>query len=169
MACSESSSSTSGPSSYDHRASSSEDVGESSGERSSSGIRLIAKKNTTSHVWTYFGFVPGPSGKPLNLDIPVCTICFRDVPAKWGNTSNLLSHLEIKHPTEYTEVKSLQSATASSSRTTRSSSKKGQQTLQQCIDRTKKYSTSSSEHKRLTKAVTYFIARDMIPMHLRSR
>ena len=38
-------------------------------------------------------------------------------------------------------------------------SKKGQQTLQQCVDRSKKYSTSSSEHKRLTKAVTHFITR----------
>lgn len=137
----ESSSSVSSASRY--RVSSSEetyDVNESSSESSSRG--LIAKKNT-SCVWTYFGFVlvhlvNHSTAILLHVDY---------VSAKWSNTSNLLNHLKMHHPMEYTEVKRAQSATASSSSKITQQSKKEYQTLQQCVGRSKKYSTSSSEHK----------------------
>ena len=128
----ESSSSVSSASRY--RVSSSEetyDVNESSSESSSRG--LIAKKNT-SCVWTYFGFVL------VHLAIYSTAILLHVdyVSAKWPNTSNLLNHLKMHHPMEYTE--------SSSSKITQQS-KKEYQTLQQCVGRSKKYSTSSSEHK----------------------
>ena len=136
----ESSSSVSSASRY--RVSSSEetyDVNESSSESSSRG--LIAKKNT-SCVWTYFGFVL------VHLAIHSTAILLHVdyVSAKWSNTSNLLNHLKMHHPMEYTEVKRAQSATASSSSRITQQSKE-YQTLQQCVGRSKKYSTSSSEHK----------------------
>ena len=67
---------------------------------------------------------------------------------------------------EYTEVKRAQSAMASSSSRVTQPSKKGQQTLQKCVDRSKKYNTISSEHKKLTKAVTLFIAKHMLPIYI---
>lgn len=95
----ESSSSVSSASRY--RVSSSEetyDVNERSSESSSRG--LIAKKNT-SCVWTYFGFVL------VHLAIHSTAILLHVdyVSAKWSNTSNLLNHLKMHQPMEYTEVK----------------------------------------------------------------
>ena len=94
----------------------------------------------------------------------MCRLCFSNVSAKWSNTSNLL---KMHHLLEYTIVKRAQSAeaTASSSRVSQPI-KKGQQTLQQCVDGSKKYSTSSNEHKKLTKAVTFFITKDMLPIYI---
>ena len=53
-------------------------------------VQLISKRNTTSKVWDYFGFVPG---NPTNFDTPTSKLCFKKVTAKWSNTSNLTSHL----------------------------------------------------------------------------
>ena len=41
----------------------------------------------------------------------------------------------------------------------------GLQTIDQCVERTKKYSKTSKEHKRLTDAVTNCIVRDVLPIH----
>ena len=68
-------------------------------------VELIAKKNTTSKVWKYFGFVPDEDGNPIDSDKPKCKLCFKSVSAKWANTSNLLSHLKFGHATKYRETK----------------------------------------------------------------
>lgn len=41
----------------------------------------------------------------------------------------------------------------------------GLQTINQCVERTKKYSKTSKEHKRLTDAVTNCIVRNVLPIH----
>ena len=33
-------------------------------EKEGEGVQLIAKKNTTSKVWKYFGFIPSEDGSP---------------------------------------------------------------------------------------------------------
>ena len=54
-----------------------------------SEVVLIVKKNTTSMVWKYFGFVANKDGTPSNSDTPRCRLCHKGVSAKWCNTSNL--------------------------------------------------------------------------------
>ena len=50
-----------------------------------------------SPVWKYFGFTPDEEGRPTNCCFSKCKICFKDVSAKFGNTSNLLKHLWSHH------------------------------------------------------------------------
>ena len=70
------------------------------------GIQLIAKKNTTSVVWKYFGFVPDEDENVKDKGTPKCTLCFSNVTARW---SNIMNHLQIHHPKVYAEVKHAQS------------------------------------------------------------
>ena len=58
-------------------------------------VELIAKKNITSKVWKYFGFVPDEDGNPIDSDKPKCKLCFKSVSAEWANTSNLLRYLKF--------------------------------------------------------------------------
>ncbi len=66
--------------------------------------QLVQKKNTTSSVWRYFGFEPDSTGQPQNCDSPKCKLCHSSITARWGNTSNLLSHLKKHHPEQYNSI-----------------------------------------------------------------
>ena len=73
---------------------------------SSASDGLVKKWNTSSAVWTYFGFEPDQEGQPKDDSKPVCKICLdkgttRVVSTKGANTSNLLSHLKTTHPSVY--------------------------------------------------------------------
>ena len=106
----------------------------------------------------------GEEGKYKDSDRPVCRICFSEVSAKWGNTSNLYTHLQKKHPDKYLEVK-VKPTSSKANDTTACCSKSEQQTMEQCLARTQLIKTNSTEHKRITKAVTRFLAKDMIPLY----
>jgi len=84
------------------------------------------------------------------------------VSAKWVNTGNLLNHLKLHHIDKYREISHTQSCA-------RSSKKKfttyGQQTLEQCIEKVKKFSSNSKEHRRFTEAVTNCIVKDVMPVY----
>ena len=67
---------------------------ETSSDHSVSSQQIVQKKNTTSQVWCYFGFVPESNGRQKNCDTPKCKLCLIRATAKWGNTSNLLNHLQ---------------------------------------------------------------------------
>ena len=122
-------------------------------------VELVAKKNTTSKVWKYFGFVPDEDGNPIDSDKPKCKLCFKSVSMKWANTSNLLSHLKFSHATKYREIK--QSKDSSESSTPRRKDKKSlessQQTLTGYVQKTRLFGTNSKEHRRFTRAVTNFM------------
>ena len=75
------------------------------------------------------------------------------MPAKGGNTSNLLTHLRDHHPDLYAE------AIPHCSHTTKAT--KHQPTLHEVIDKTKKYDPKSSRAQLLNKAAVYYIAKDM--------
>jgi len=101
-------------------------------------VQLVAKKNATSKVWKYFGFVPDEDGNPADSATPKCKLCFKSVSVKWANTSNLLSHLKNKHAAEYREIK--QSEDGSSSSTPRRKDKsleRDQQTLTRYINKSR--------------------------------
>ena len=133
-----------------------------------SEVLLIAKKNaTTSLVWKYFRFVTSKDGTPSDSDTPKCRLCHKGVSAKWSNTSNLISHLKLHHGNEYREIKGAQAVTVRSmlvSRKTNSSSS-SQQTLEQCVRKTKLLSLDSRDHRKLTQAVTNYIVKDVVPVY----
>ena len=85
---------------------------------------LVAKPKCVSGVWGYFGFVPNEQGQPQNINEAICKLCFRStgqlpkpVAVHGGNTSNLTSHLRIRHA----EVKASIAAKEASKSTPRTS------------------------------------------------
>ena len=102
----------------------------------------MAKKNTKSKVWKYFGFMPNEDGSgPNESDSPKCKLCLKNVSAQWANTSNLLNHLKLHHISEYREILHAQSSTQSSRLSRRDKFKiDRQQTLEQCVEKVKSYS-----------------------------
>jgi len=67
-------------------------------------VELVAKKSTKALVWKYFGFEGEDDGRPHSLDTPKCRLCQLPVGAKDSNTTNLYSHLKIKHPEGFSLV-----------------------------------------------------------------
>ena len=128
------------------------------------GVQLISKKNTKSLVWKYFGFTPDEDGRPTNYCNSKCKLCSPDVSAKFGNTSNLLKHLRLHHRNEFSKICCAQAAEP---RPVKSSGKNKptQPMLQACFEQSRRYSTNSKEHQRLSNAVTNFIARDAMPIY----
>ena len=127
------------------------EISESSDE---TGVQLIAKKSTTSVVWKYFGFVPDEDGKVKDKGTPICKLCFSNVTARWSNTSNLMNYLQVHHPKVYAEVKRVQSLSKEPITSTPRAKPKatGLQTIDQCVERTKKCSKTSKEHKKTNRS-----------------
>ena len=125
----------------------------------------VSKKNTKSKVRKYFGFVPNEDGSgPSNSDSPKCKLCLKNVSARWANTSNLLNHLKLHHISEYREIAHTQSSIPTLRSSRRDKFKKdGQQTLEQCVEKVKKFSTNSKEHRKLNEAVTNCLVRGVMP------
>ena len=65
---------------------------------------LVSKTSTKSVVWDYFSFRKDSEGKPIDNGAVICQMCRGHVKAKYGNTSNLLSHLKTNHPMVYQEA-----------------------------------------------------------------
>lgn len=114
--------------------------------------RLVKKPNTKSIVWNYFGLKANENNIPLpeEEEKPVCRTCKKGVPAKGGNTSNLLTHLRDHHPDLHAEAVPHTSHSA-----------RCQPTLQEVVDKSKKYDPKSSRAQELNRAVAYYIAKDM--------
>ena len=123
----------------------------------SSEISLVNKPNCKSTVWKYFGFIPDVNGKPEDINKPKCKICHAAVNVKTGNTSNLQFHLKQRHPQQYFEL------TKNSPDTCKELIKS--KTIEDHFEARTKLSTSSREHKDLTKSVTYFLCKDMLPAY----
>ena len=123
-------------------------------------IPVLMYKITHTHVAMYFGFELNEKGIPRSKDHPKCSLCGLEIAAKDGNTSNLYSHMKNKHLEEHDTVQ--RAATKSIGK--RQGDKTQQPSLEATWDKTKLLSTSSHEHKDLTKAVTYCLAKDMLPI-----
>lgn len=80
-----------------------------SGDGTGSGIsqsrQLVKKLNSTSVVWDYFGFTADKNGFGIDNGKPQCRSCFKEVPNKSGNTTNLFKHLKDHHPNLYSKAK----------------------------------------------------------------
>ena len=95
------------------------------------------KANSKSIVWNYFGLKANEHGLALpEEEGPICRTYKKAMPAKGGNTSNLLTHLRDHHPDLYAE------AIPHCSHTKKAT--KHQPTLHEVTDKTKKYDPKSS-------------------------
>ena len=71
---------------------------------------LVVMSGTKSVVWDNFGLECGTDGKVVKDSSTTCRTCRKRVLAKHGNTSNLLAHLKMSHPSIYVEAKSAMDA-----------------------------------------------------------
>ena len=129
------------------------------------GIPLVKKRNTSSVVWEYFGLKASQNGTLVASEthLPVCRLCGKSVPAKGGNTTNLLTHLRDRHPDVYADAQPKVAKKGAASTVPTIASK--QPTLQQSVERTSKYPAQSAIAQELNHAVTYFLAKDVHPLH----
>ena len=129
------------------------------------GIVLLKKRNTSSVVWDYFGLKAVSDGRVVSSksQVPVYRLCGKSVPAKGGNTTNLLTHLRDSHPNVYAEAFPKIAEKGASSYVATVTYK--QFTLQQSVERTSKYPMQSAVAQKLNHAVTYFLAKDIHPLH----
>ena len=125
------------------------------------GQLVVKKKNTKSIVWERFALSATEDGKVLEKeqDRPICRLCGRGVQAKGSNTTNLYQHLREHHPLIYAET-----APKLASKKGESSNSTSQMTLVDTIAKSVKYGSHSTQAKELNRAVTYYIAKDAVPI-----
>ena len=130
-------------------------------------VQKPGKTTSPVHVWDYFGFEPNDDGKSKNGGKPICKRCMRTVATKGSNTSNLLAHIRTTHPVLHAELQ----AAAKEKRMTNHSSGAGgampakQQTLADSTGKSTAYARGSKKWQKLTNAVTYCMAKEMMPLY----
>ena len=129
------------------------------------GVFLMKKRNTKSNVWQSFGLMATEDGKIIEKeqDKPICRSCGKGVLAKGSNTTNLFQHLREHHLLTFAELAPSQSSSKSKSTETEPASSK-QATLEETITRSAKYLSDSAQAKELNRDVTYYIAKDSVPI-----
>ena len=138
--------------------------GGSSDQRTDDSSNLVDKKNTKSGIWKYFALRINEDDILVDQDKPVCKLCNSCVSAKYGNTSNLYSHLKNQHQDAYAQVLK-QSKGKQRLSTDSSHSSTEQPSIVECFQKNTKLNVKSKEHKELTKAITYWLAKDMHPTY----
>lgn len=128
---------------------------------------FVSKRGlSNSAIWKWLQF--------QKLDIEqndvYCRICRRHVQMKTGNTTNLFYHLRSSHPIEYTGSQSLRAKTASTSISTLKQASSAsltvnplQQSLVTTVSMITPYERSSKRNKDIS-TISYFIAKDMLPV-----
>ncbi|XP_060788758.1 E3 SUMO-protein ligase ZBED1-like [Neoarius graeffei] len=121
---------------------------------------LVTKKKCTSVIWNWFGFSPTDEAQTS----VICKVCTEPVKVSDGNTTNLFNHLRRRHPKEYAESETIRAAGAATSQPPAASeAKQKQTTVAQAFERGTPYEKSSKRWREVTDAVTYYLAKDMIP------
>ena len=124
---------------------------------------LVAKLVTKSVVWQTFGLRKKSNGDVVDDGTAICQSCRRNVSAKNGNTSNLLTHLRIHHCKLYGEVTALMK-NGKSARETRGTPTE-QPRLSTFVETSRLYEKRGRKWKELTESVTYFLAKDSQPIY----
>ena len=110
-----------------------------------------------SAVWAYFKSTDG-TGKQV-----ICSLCKQTVRAGDSNTSNLWAHLRDHHPVQHTASKPKSATSSSSSRTLTVSTAASQSPIAAAFSRGQPYDKKGETWRRLTEAITYWIAKDSMP------
>ncbi len=107
----------------------------------------------SSPVWQFFGYYKSDRSQ-TNV---VCKLCKTVVPAKTGNSTNLMYHLSRAHPLEHIRIQPTTSVAATPHK---------QQTAMERYSASVPYDKESKRYKDITEAVAYHIAKDMLPFRL---
>lgn len=84
--------------------------------------------------------------------------------------SNLLAHLKVNHAKIHSEVKAAMSNKVKTSvQKTTPAPVNSQPTLVESITKSQRYERKGKKWKELTDAVTYFVAKDCLPIYVHSR
>ncbi|XP_064153682.1 E3 SUMO-protein ligase ZBED1-like isoform X1 [Anguilla rostrata] len=131
---------------------------------------IVPKKgHTTSVIWKSFGYLKSDQAQTSIR----CKICRRPVLSRTGNTTNLFHHLKRHHPTEHSESLSLRyhasvslpsSSSQQPSPTASQTSEVRQPTILSAFSAITPYEKKSKRYKEITSAITYCIAKDMMPI-----
>ena len=117
---------------------------------------MVKKRNTKIAVWQHFGLRATEEGVIVDKeqDKSVCRTCGTSMQAKGSNTTNLFQHIREHHPTIYAKIAPKASKQSPSA----------QACLSDMITKSTKYSPSSAQAKELNWAVTYYLAKDAVPL-----
>jgi len=133
-------------------------------------LPLPASKSKSA-IWGFFGF-PAKDGQFIEKEKKkrnevICKKCKKRF-TYTGSTTNLISHLRYNHPTDYTtfveqqqQQQGSQSASKQPSSTPRDSS---QSSIKDSLASHLPLAHSTTRWKKLTEAVCYYIAKDMLPL-----
>ncbi len=122
---------------------------------------IVDKKGSTNSViWEWFGYLKSDEAQIKTI----CKICRWFVKTKTGNTTNLFHHLKKYHPNDHTEsMKMRADATPSTSRASIGAVPKQKSIVSSFVAITP-YEKCSKRSKDITRAVSFFLAKDMIPL-----
>lgn len=126
------------------------------------GDLVCKRKCSGSVIWRWLGFKV--SDEQQNHII--CRECHKQVIARGGSTTNLFHHLKQWHKLQYEECVKLRAAeapAASRPQPEKAPSPK-QSSLRASFSRTVPYEKKSDMWCTITKAVSYHIAKDMVPI-----
>lgn len=65
---------------------------------------MIAKTKAKSQIWKYFGLPADENGLRLDNEMTICKTCMKPVRNSGGTTSNMIGHLRVHHPLQYSEM-----------------------------------------------------------------
>nr|XP_055045531.1 E3 SUMO-protein ligase ZBED1-like [Misgurnus anguillicaudatus] len=136
-------------------------------EEIESDLELVAKKNSTSVIWRYFGFRVTDTEQREVL----CKICKIKVATSRGNTTNLYQHLK-QHREKYDEcmmVKAQLSKETTEGNRAQAVPRTKQNTITNVFASIMPYDKSSPRHKEITDSITECLAKDMMPIHTVSK
>ena len=124
-------------------------------------MELVSKPDTTAAVWEHFGFKPNGRGEPLNLDEPVCRICFETVATKSSNTTNM--HLMQSSQLRKKKKKKKKKKKTATKATERLSPSSQQSTITGAFSRQTKYKQDNAKWCTITDSVVRYITKEMQP------
>ena len=96
-------------------------------------------------------------------DCVECTKCGKTIKTKTGNTTNLLSHLNIKHPNKYADVKKKTEEEKKRNAKRPYEHDLHQVTFKMLAKKKEKLETSSSRYKKITDKITGVLIHDFQP------
>ena len=127
---------------------------------------LVKEKNTKSATWNFFVLKADEHSVSILSEEhrPICKICYKSMPCKSGNTTNLFAHLRERHPREYKQAN--QGLQGNKNRNEASRSQGVQPTLETVVECSTYYDPKGAQAKELNHAVAYFLAKDMQPLYM---
>ena len=135
-------------------------------EDSDGSAVLKRKDRTKSSTWAHFDIKTTEEGNPPEDESVVCLYCKQTVVARNGNTLNLFSHLRTQHSAKYDlAIKDKKKAKGKEKSTGASSCSGIQNSIDESFAAMGKYDRKSKRWQKLTEAVTYYLAKDIVPFY----